>query len=249
MLDLDNLKSVLFQKKIQPFFQDIVDGNRNIVGIEILARWVEDDKVLYLPDFFITKFEKHGLLVDFTCSLIEQIISIFLVSVNKFSDDFYISLNVTEEILSNYKFKIYIKQLSLYCNIVLELTEKKSIICSDCIKNDIEELRSEKIKFAIDDYGMDNSTLLLLYDYKFDFLKLDRYFISMLLENSQSEFNYKRKLIIKNIVDLCIVLDIKLVVEGIENIEQERLLKDIGVKYFQGYLYSKPMRFNNIFQN
>ncbi|WP_369686481.1 EAL domain-containing protein [Photobacterium kishitanii] len=48
-------------------------------------------------------------------------------------------------------------------------------------------------------------------------------------------------------VDLCCSLKIKLIAEGVETLEQELLLKNLGVKYFQGFLYSRPMRIDKLF--
>ncbi|CEO41868.1 EAL domain-containing protein [Photobacterium kishitanii] len=249
MLDLElvNLKSVIAQQKIQPYFQNIVDNNRNVVGAEILARWVENNELVFSPDIFIKKFEAKGLLAEITCSLIEQIICFLSTSIYKHTDKFYLSLNITEEVLSDRNFKIYIRQLNKYCNVVLELTENKPIVCGSCIKKNIRTLKSDKLKFAIDDYGIDYSSLMLLYDYQFDILKLDKSFISMLCTDFLSESNYRKKIIIKNIVDLCCSLKIKLIAEGVETLEQELLLKNLGVKYFQGFLYSRPMRIDKLF--
>ncbi|WP_414477968.1 EAL domain-containing protein [Photobacterium damselae] len=61
------------------------------------------------------------------------------------------------------------------------------------------------------------------------------------------ELNNKRKLIIKNIIDLCHNLGVRLIVEGIETQSQETLLKDMGVKFFQGYLYSRPSKTMGLF--
>ncbi|PSU18753.1 EAL domain-containing protein [Photobacterium damselae] len=248
-LEVENLKSVLYQQKIQPYFQNIVDENKNIVGVEVLARWVESEDVVFLPHFFIDKFEKKGLLVEFTCSLIEQVIGVISNQYDKvnINNDFYVCINITEDVLADFKFKTYIRHLSSYCHVVLELTEKNSIICSNCVRNDIQELYSDRIKFAIDDYGKDNSTLLLLYEYQFDILRLDKYFVSSLFDSSFFELNNKRKLIIKNIIDLCHNLGVRLIVEGIETQSQETLLKDMGVKFFQGYLYSRPSKTMGLF--
>ncbi|WP_305846276.1 hypothetical protein [Photobacterium kishitanii] len=64
MLDLElvNLKSVIAQQKIQPYFQNIVDNNRNVVGAEILARWVENNELVFSPDIFIKNLKQRACL-------------------------------------------------------------------------------------------------------------------------------------------------------------------------------------------
>ncbi|MHA6607415.1 EAL domain-containing protein [Photobacterium damselae] len=238
-LEFENLKSVIYQKKIQPFYQIIVDKNKKVVGIEILSRWIEQDGQLFSPDVFIDKFDKHGLLPELTCILIEQIIETMPTSNNK---DMFISININEDIISDFKFKYYIKYLSTYYNIVLEVTESKKIQNKQCFLSDMSELRSEKIKFSIDDYGKENSTLSLLYDYNFDMIKLDKFFITDLFIRDNGQELSKKTYIINNIVALCSSLNIKLIAEGVETISQEEFLKKNGVAFFQGYLYSKPSR-------
>ncbi|HIF9480324.1 TPA: EAL domain-containing protein [Photobacterium damselae] len=241
-----NLQAVLSQQKIQPFFQEIIDSQGKTVGIEILSRWIDEDTLCILPEQFIQAFDNNGLLADLTCSIIEQVIKVLVTTPRFLSKDFYISINVTEDILSDYKFKYYVKYLSTFYNVILELSETYKIKHPNCLKSDIYELNSNKIKFAIDDYGINNSTLSMLYEYNFHVLKLDKFFVSHLFKNDTYNERNKKRIIIQNIVDLSKALNLKLIAEGIECIEQETTLKNAGVEYFQGYMYSKPMHISHI---
>lgn len=246
--EIGELLSIISQKKIKPYFQTIVDVNTNIVGIEILARWVDTTNVVQLPSDFIGRFEKNGLLVDLTCSLIEQVIGVFSsIYIERIPDKFYVCINVTEDLLSSLVFKSYVFKLSLLCDVILEFSEKNKIISNDIVRKNILDFRTFNVKFAIDDFGVDNSSFHLLYEFDFDILKLDKYFISLLYDNSFCNDKEKKRLIIKNILELCSILEMKLVVEGIESKDQEVFLKSIGVKYFQGYLYSRPVSIDNLY--
>ena len=85
-----------------------------------------------------------------------------------------------------------------------------------------------------DDFGTGYSSLNILYRLPVEFLKIDKTFVSEILQNESS---YK---IVKLITGLASVLSIKVVAEGVENQEQMAMLSKMKCDYFQGYLFGKP---------
>ena len=66
-------------------------------------------------------------------------------------------------------------------------------------------------------------------------LKIDRSFVGRMAEGDQP------LQIVRTIIELARVLKIDVVAEGIETVEQYRLLREMGCRYGQGYLFARPM--------
>lgn len=97
------------------------------------------------------------------------------------------------------------------------------------------QIKSRQIKLSIDDFGTGYSSLSYLPQFPIDILKIDRSFVDQMnLESQNLE-------IVKTIITLAQVLDLQIIAEGIETEEQHQTLKSLGVKYAQGYLFSKPL--------
>ena len=88
---------------------------------------------------------------------------------------------------------------------------------------------------ALDDFGTGYASLSYLQDYPFDFIKIDKSFVSQL------ETNKTQRAIVKAILDLASALDLQVVAEGIETEQQRDVLLDMGCKIGQGYWFSKPV--------
>jgi EAL domain-containing protein (putative c-di-GMP-specific phosphodiesterase class I) len=119
--------------------------------------------------------------------------------------------------------------------IELELTETVFLDEREKMISVMRELKSHDLILDIDDFGSGYSSLNLLKDVPFDILKIDREFFS---ETSTSETSM---LILRKIVEMADGLGVSCICEGVETKEQEIFLKEIGCRYAQGYLYSKPM--------
>ncbi|MFD2166703.1 putative bifunctional diguanylate cyclase/phosphodiesterase [Thalassotalea euphylliae] len=119
-------------------------------------------------------------------------------------------------------------------SLMLEITESSFVDLSDDVVEQLNKLREQGVVIAIDDFGTGFSSLSVLANLPVDVLKIDKLFIS------EATKNKKYHKILHSIAELSNKLDLKLVAEGIEEIEQLELLKSLGVGYIQGYLVSRP---------
>jgi EAL domain-containing protein (putative c-di-GMP-specific phosphodiesterase class I) len=87
----------------------------------------------------------------------------------------------------------------------------------------------------MDDFGTGYSSLNHLQSFPFDVLKIDRSFVNRMTEGEQP------LQIVRTIVELARVMGMEVVAEGIETKAQHQLLREMGCRYGQGYLYAKPM--------
>jgi EAL domain-containing protein (putative c-di-GMP-specific phosphodiesterase class I) len=96
-------------------------------------------------------------------------------------------------------------------------------------------LRRLGVSLLMDDFGTGYSSLNHLHSFPFDVLKIDRSFVNRMTEGEQP------LQIVRTIVELARVMGMEVVAEGIETLEQHNLLRDMGCRYGQGFLYAKPM--------
>ena len=96
-------------------------------------------------------------------------------------------------------------------------------------------LRRLGVSLLMDDFGTGYSSLNHLHSFPFDVLKIDRSFVARMTEGDQP------LQIVRTIIELARVLGMDVVAEGIETREQYELLRQLGCRYGQGYLFAKPM--------
>jgi len=87
----------------------------------------------------------------------------------------------------------------------------------------------------MDDFGTGYSSLNHLHSFPFDVLKIDRSFVGRMTDGDQP------LQIVRTIIELARVLGMDVVAEGIETREQYRLLRQLGCRFGQGYLFARPM--------
>jgi EAL domain-containing protein (putative c-di-GMP-specific phosphodiesterase class I) len=117
----------------------------------------------------------------------------------------------------------------------IEITESVFLDDSDENIRVLEELRAMGCRIAIDDFGTGYSSLSYLQRYPIDVVKIDRSFVT------DASGDAVRLAITESIVRLAGALDLACVAEGIESTHDHRLLENLGCRYGQGFLFSRPM--------
>ena len=116
----------------------------------------------------------------------------------------------------------------------LEITESVFLDHSDENTEILSKLRDLGISIALDDFGTGYSSLNYLTVLPIDTLKIDKSFLGKSLDElSHTE-------IIKTIIELAHILDLKVICEGVETEKQMHILKDMGCDHIQGYYYARP---------
>ncbi|MEH6531228.1 MAG: EAL domain-containing protein [Photobacterium frigidiphilum] len=223
----------------QPIVSTTNGHKKNIYGLEALIRWNHPKIGLIMPDEFIPLVEKNNLMDRLTDILLQK-------TLNDLKNNDIFNLDKTQNISINippsYLLKsINIKKLVLYRdNLIklnwqpcIEITEREKI--SEQVIISIHYLRKIGFKFSIDDFGSGCTALYLLQEVPFDHLKIDKRFIEKV--KNDNDVNH----IITTIIDLSKKLDIKPIVEGVENRQQVEYLKGNGCEIYQGYYFYKPL--------
>ncbi|UPT77002.1 EAL domain-containing protein [Sulfurovum sp. XGS-02] len=213
-----------------------------VIAAETLLRWQHPTKGLLNPDKFIPLLMKSGLLWDTTWWILEQ--TCIQISTWKRQNRWnleYISINidVLQLLEDNFapRYLSMIERHGLKCSdITFEITEQTLIENFKNTKEVISTLQQNGVRFAIDDFGVGYSSLSYIQNLSLDTIKIDKSFV-LNIENNVSDIA-----LIKTILHIAEQFDYTLVIEGIENEKQKKLLYDLDNKLvYQGFHFSKPI--------
>lgn len=119
--------------------------------------------------------------------------------------------------------------------LIFEITENEKVVDKHHLKRIIEEYRRRGFKTAIDDFGAGYSGLNLLAEFQPDIIKLDMALVRNIDQDPV------RQAIVQGILGVCRALNIEVIAEGIESVAEYQLLHALGIVYFQGYLFARPV--------
>ena len=223
-------------------FQPQVNSDQKIVGCEVLVRWNNSKLGNVPPSLFIPIAEKTGLIVEIGKFVIEESFKILREWSQKSIVLEQFSINVSMRQFFEYSFSSEIKELceqylgeKQVKTVVLELTESSMAEEIERLIDIMNDLRSYGLSFSIDDFGTGYSSLSYLRQVPLDEVKIDRSFVSELLEDDNNQE------MIETIIHIAQVFGLKVVAEGVEMEEQRDFLLQNKCDLLQGYLFSKPV--------
>ncbi|MCU1759776.1 EAL domain-containing protein [Pseudomonas sp. 14P_8.1_Bac3] len=217
----------------QPRYR-IVDGQ--MVGAEALVRWQHPERGLIAPDTFIPIAEESGLIL----ALSNWVLETAFTSAARWPENLFVSVNLspTEFKRGNLVERV---QKALFdsrinpARVELEITE--SVMLEDA-SGALEVMRTLKrlgVRIAMDDFGTGYSSLSYLRAFPFDGLKIDRSFLTRLVDSEDD------KAIIQAIVGLGRALSLTVTAEGVETADHLNLLREVSCDEGQGYFLSRPL--------
>ena len=221
-----------YQPKVCPY-------TKRWLGCEALLRWDHPHLGSISNEVLIQLAERNGLIYELgnfaLRSAVQQTSEWILHSPN-----FVTAVNVSAIQLKDPYFVQHIQQLlELYSlpakNLELEVTESGLIADEVLAIDTLNQLHKMGISIALDDFGTGYASFQYLKKYPFDTLKIDKSFIKNIERNTADQN------IVCAMINIAKKLKLKVVVEGIENINQEHFVTQEGVDIIQGYLYSKPV--------
>ncbi|MEZ8743350.1 EAL domain-containing protein [Vibrio sp. 10N.261.49.A5] len=242
---LARLNKAIDLQQFEPFYQPIIDLESGAtIGAEALARWVTDEGIIS-PLEFIPLAEETGLIYDIGKQILHKSCRDTAIAIEsgKWNKDFSIHVNLSVDQLSESGFielvKTTLRDTKLPAqNLTLEITESRIVDNDQTIIDNMLTLKALGISIAIDDFGTGYSSLAYLHKLPFDCLKIDRSFVSKLeKENLDSS-------IVAAIVNITKGFKVSLVAEGVETQQQAELLKQLQCPLAQGFLYSRPVPFD-----
>jgi diguanylate cyclase (GGDEF)-like protein len=230
------LRRAVSAGEVEPHFQPIVNlKTRQTVGFECLARWTDRDLGFVSPAVFIPIAEERGIIGSLTQLLLRKA----TLAARDWPKDLFLSFNLSPSQLVDQNTGLHILSI-LEKNgfdprrLEIEITETGVMTDPASAEKIVEDLRRVGIRVSLDDFGTGQSSLGRLRDFQFDKLKIDRAFVSSILDDRPSEH------IIRAILAMCEGLGMDVVAEGIEEEGQADRLVQFGCKGGQGYFFGKP---------
>lgn len=227
------------------FYQPIVNPeNEHYIGFEALIRLVTPTNILS-PQDFIQEIEELDFMYQVTLWMIEKTILDYPIfqQIHHVKDlNYYISINLSYKELLDSRFledikRILTKYQDFNYTLCFEIVEKFPMTDITLIQNQMAKLKSLGIKFAMDDFGVKYANFDILEKVDFDVVKLDKIFIEECIGSSQKQE------ILKCILTIIKLKQKKVVIEGVEVIEEVNIIKALADTevYIQGYYYSRPL--------
>ena len=231
-----SLRHALAQEQFQLYYQPQVDiASRQVVGLEALVRWHHPTQGMIAPDRFIPLAEKTGLIVPIgewvlreTCRQAVAVPGLKMavnLSARQFHQDNLVA--IIQQILEETGMPA--------ADLELEITESALIYEVESAIVTMSQLIGLGVSISLDDFGTGYSSLNYLKRFPIDTLKIDKSFIAEFTTDPGS------KVIVNTIIAMAHSLELKVIAEGVETEEQLAMLHERGCDQAQGYLFSRPL--------
>jgi len=229
-----DLKNALKFNEFVNYFQPIVSSvDFKIKGVEVLIRWKKDNKIVPPDDFVHILEDDIQLITEVTFWQIEEVVKVIK------DYDIFFSINISAKLLNGNDLILKLKELlKKYkfnpAQIFFELTETTlsiNLLKSQALLKEIKELG---FNLSLDDFGTGYSSLAYIREFPFDTIKIDKKFLDNI------ELSKKDEKLLLSIINMAEILDMKIVLEGIEAKEQLKYIKSKDYIKYQGFYFYKP---------
>jgi diguanylate cyclase (GGDEF)-like protein len=228
-----DLESELFLE-----FQPIHDVlTQRIIGMEALGRWHNARLGAVQPEEFIRIAERTDLILRVTEVLLRKA----LAEVSRWPSDLYLSFNLSAiDISTSPRARRLVDIVSgsgvPAHHVNFEITETAVTRDFEQAHCSLTMIKQAGCRVSLDDFGTGYSSLSYVHRLPFDTIKIDRSFMTDVDCSSASTK------IVKSVLDLCRNLGLECIVEGLETSSQADVVKALGARAVQGYLFGRPMR-------
>lgn len=236
----DALARGIRRDEFVPFYQPVFNIQRGeLIGCEVLIRWVKRDGTIVPPGAFIQQAEESGLAVEMTRQLMrkarDEVGEIYAsrphlkLAFNLFADHFsdFSTVEDVRDIFGNGGVR--------YSQLVFEVTERYPLPNLNRAKVAISGLQELGCRVALDDAGTGHGGLAYLQKLGMDQIKIDKLFVDTITATSVGSP------IVSSLIELGHSMGMEIVAEGVETADQLQYLKARGVDCAQGYLFAKPL--------
>ena len=235
-LDLD-LRRAFAQSEFEMYYQPQVDlANGRICGAEALLRWHHPLRGVVPAGEFIDVLTHSPLGAEVGAWVLQRACmdaaqwpdTATSVSINLFP------AQLRDELVGHVDAALATSGL-VPERLELEITETTALTHDSAGAGALARLREKGVNLAFDDFGTGYASLSMLQRFKIDRVKIDRSFVSGMLGNEEDAA------IVRWIVMLARALGLRVVAEGVEQVTQAEMLRNLGCDEAQGYLYARAL--------
>lgn len=233
---LEGIRKGEFELYLQPIMSQ---ASHKVSKCEALIRWIHPERGIVSPIDFIPIAEQTGAIralgdwiLEEACYLSDLLTVKGIdvqIAVNRSVAEFFPKDTVERwlHIIDQYEIDHH--------KLVFEITESLLMDSGANQLDKINQLRDKGIAFSIDDFGTGYSAINYLRHYPVDFLKIDRSFVTDILDDEQD------RTLVEVIIKMGQTLGIQVIAEGVETKEQLAMLEQRGCDFIQGFYLSKPL--------
>jgi diguanylate cyclase (GGDEF)-like protein len=234
------LKRAIDVRSITMHYQPkIALEHRRVIGVEALARWTDPVVGPVLPTTFVPLAERTGLAEPLT----ELALELAVTDCRRWQDEGHftpVAVNVPARVLLDPSFPDMVESKRVAMNLdqgalEIEITESTLMGDHDQARAALTRLREIGVRTSIDDFGTGYSSLSYLRELPVHALKIDRSFITNLMDDPELEA------IVRSIIELARNLRLETVAEGVEDERLCEQLIRLGCDYAQGFALARPM--------
>ncbi len=238
----DRLRRAVGGPEFHLCFQPLVAEDARVVGAEALLRWVDQVSGPISPAEFIPLAEESGLILKLGRWVLDDACRTLAAwAESPALSQLTLSVNVSVRQFQHISFVDDVRNaLQRHgadpSRLKLEITESVVVNRLEEVISKMNALRSDGVRFSLDDFGTGYSSLSYLKRLPIEELKVDRSFVRDVLVDSNDAA------IAEMVLAMARTLKLQVVAEGVETEAQWRFLQTKGCQYFQGYLFSHPLK-------
>lgn len=237
------LRKAIRENGLTVVYQPKVDAITNkITGAEALARWNHPEIGAVSPREFVAVAENIGLIHDLTNYVLSRVCEDLSTDA---LDDMAVSVNVSPVELYDPDTADRILRIVRDRNIStgrleVEITESSLLKNFTQARETLVKLRDAGVLVVLDDFGTAYSSLNLLVEMPVDVVKIDRCFVTNVHQTPSN------RAVTRAIVQMARAMSKRVVAEGVETVDERDCLLALGCREIQGFLYSKPVSFEEL---
>lgn len=253
-VEQDSIDKMNREKETEKLIAEAIDENRvevhyqpifstkeqRFTSAEALVRIRDDKGKLVPPGVFIDIAEESGMILKLGEIVFEKVCRFIKDHPPEHLGLHYIEVNLSviqcayEQLAQDY-IRIMEHYGTAPKHINLEITESASTNAKKTLLENMEKLIGFGVTFSLDDFGTGQSNLNYIVDMPVDIVKFDKSMTNAYFENG------KAKYVMDAAIHMIHGMNLQIVSEGIETLEQYRVMEDLGIRYIQGYYFSKPL--------
>jgi diguanylate cyclase (GGDEF)-like protein len=234
------LRRALDNDEFELHYQPLVDvASRTLIGFEALLRWNHATFGLLMPDHFVPAAERCGLIVPIGQWVVNEVARQAAEWKESLGREFFVSINLSaSELMEESLVETLTSTVKSYGvspeQIEIEITESSAFRDDNHIADILGRLRGFGFRISIDDFGTGYSSLSYLKSFPVDTLKIDKMFLQDINGASDAAITH-------SVISMAHGMNLKVVAEGVENLDQVHVLSGQSCDRFQGFLFSQPL--------